>query len=108
MTYWGPDTLAWAALGVGHTDFVHWAAAGGLAEFYADLRWPGWEREVAPLPASAGLSVYPPPFTDEGRDLSSTSRRAVPMTELLNLYQDFAEQLKGLAPGAVFKVKPTE
>ncbi len=30
------------------------------------------------------------------------------MTELLNLYQDFAEQLKGLAPGAVFKVKPTE
>jgi hypothetical protein len=36
--YWGPDTLAWSSLGVGHSDFVHWSLTDGLDDFYADLR----------------------------------------------------------------------
>lgn len=56
-------------------------------------RWPGWEAEVAAVPPDRGLSVYPFPWTEEGRDdIAATSRRPVPITELLGTHRDFAHQ----------------
>ena len=63
VCYFGPDTVAWTPIGGGHTAFVQWALEGGLAEFYADLRWPGWEQESAALALDQGIAIYPPPFT---------------------------------------------
>lgn len=95
VAYWGPDSLSWTPIGGGHTTFVHWALGGGLADFYADLRWPGWEAESEPLALDHGIHVYPPPSTREGRDLGAASRRAVPFAELLDFNQHLAEQLGG-------------
>lgn len=94
VCYWGPDSLSWTGLGAGHAAFVDWALDGqGLGEFYASLRWDGWEREVGDVPLSQGMSIYPPPFTAEGR--RPASRRPVPFTELLEFYDDMARQLAG-------------
>ncbi|WP_204912466.1 DUF2625 family protein [Microlunatus spumicola] len=86
VCYWAPDSLSWDSTGVGHTEFVNALLAGGFSTFYTDLRWSGWEEEVAALPTGTGLWVYPPLSSEEGRDISRSSRKPVPMTELLATY----------------------
>ena len=102
--YWGPDSLEWQSIGAGHSGWIEWALRGGLTEFYASLRWPGWETETAGLNGRQGISVYPPPFTREGQDISSASRRAVSFDELLAMYDEFERQLRSVPPGEQFKV----
>ncbi|WP_369045388.1 DUF2625 family protein [Sinomonas sp. P10A9] len=93
VCYWGPDTLAWSPLGVGHSAFIRWALGGGLSDFYRDFRWPGWETQVAAMPIEDGISVYPFLWTEQGRNIDSSSRRAVPFTEILELNQKFAREV---------------
>jgi hypothetical protein len=105
VCYWGPDTLAWTAMGDGHAAFIRWALSDGLGEFYATSRWPGWREDIAPLAPSLGLSVYPPPFTAEGQDLARASRRPVPLLELRAFYEDMAVQLNAHPTDTRFKFK---
>jgi hypothetical protein len=109
VCYLGPDSLAWVGLGAGHSAFVHWALAGeGLEDFYASLRWPGWEERVAGVALDRGLAVYPPPFTEEGRDLVAASLREVPFAELLSWYDELREQIAGLGEGETFELRPAD
>jgi hypothetical protein len=98
ICYFAPDDLDWLPLGMGHGDFIAWCLTGRLAEFATDLRWTGWEAEVATLDLDQGISVYPFPFTVEGRDLNKVSRRPVPIAELLALWDDLAAQIDGVPP----------
>lgn len=108
VCFWGPDTLEWTPIGAGHAALVQWALTGGLADFYRHLRWPGWEGEVAAVPADHGISTYPFLFTAQGRDLARVSRRAVPFGELLSLHEDLARQVGDLPPGTAFHVQPVD
>lgn len=95
VVYGAPDSLEWFDMTMGYSDFVHWAAHGDLARFYADLRWPGWEVEVRRLDLDRGIHFAPPLFTKEGQAarLDPKSRRDVPMRELWGLWNDVREQL---------------
>jgi hypothetical protein len=108
IAYWGPDTLAWAALGMGHGDFVTAMIGGAVTDFYEALRWPGWQDEVGALPLSYGLSIYPFPFTREGHDIAKATRRPAPLTELFDLYANLASQLADLPDGSSFRVRGDE
>ncbi len=109
VCYLGPDSLAWVGLGAGHSAFVHWALAGaGLDDFYASLRWPGWVERVAGVALDQGLSTFPPPFTEEGRDLAATTLREVPFVELLSWHDELREQIAGLGEGETFELRPTD
>lgn len=48
-----------------------------------NLRWPGWEAEVATLAPNQGALTYPPLWADEGKEISESSRGIVPIEELL-------------------------
>lgn len=98
VCYFGPDTLSWGGLGGGHAEFVTAAITGELSQSFASLRWPRWEVEVEALRPDQGLSIWPPPFSAEGQDLSGTTRRPVPISELFDFYDDAAGQL-GAAGG---------
>jgi hypothetical protein len=91
--YFAPDSLEWEDLGRGYADLVHFLITGDLQSFYADYRWPGWERDVASLHADRGFSIAPPLWTKEGKDLIAQDRRPVPMTELFELQMSIREQL---------------
>ncbi|EHN63782.1 DUF2625 domain-containing protein [Comamonas testosteroni] len=78
--YLAPDTWAWESLEMRHTAFVQWAFTGGLRDFYRDLRWEGWEAEVAGMGNDACMSFYPFLFTEQGSVLSS-ARKPVPAAE---------------------------
>ncbi|GAA2464924.1 hypothetical protein Ahu01nite_007580 [Winogradskya humida] len=86
MHYFAPDTLEWENLKQGYGEWLSAVIAGGMTGFYETLRWPGWQQEVATLSLDQGLSTWPPPFTTEGKDLATVTRKAVPMTELLSFY----------------------
>ncbi|WP_189192788.1 DUF2625 family protein [Micromonospora fulviviridis] len=91
--YFGPDDLGWLDLEQGYADWLYAVLAGSLTRFYDTLRWSGWQAEVAALAPDQGLSVWPPPFTKEGKDLSVVSRKAVSLAEAVSFYQDAARQL---------------
>ncbi|MER7729191.1 DUF2625 domain-containing protein [Streptomyces sp. NPDC096323] len=100
MVYFAADSLRWEALDVGHSAWMAWLVSGALDEFYADLRWPGWQEEVRALNSDQGLSLFPPLWSAEARqDLSAASRRAVPMRELLSVARDSCRQFDGVDPG---------
>ncbi|WP_406279894.1 DUF2625 family protein [Embleya sp. NBC_00896] len=100
MTYFAPDTMAWEPLDVGHGAWLSWLLSGGTDQFYADLRWPDWQTETARLRPSEGLSVFPHLWSKEAReDLAATSRRPVPMKELLGLHTEFHAHPGNPTPG---------
>ena len=83
VCYFGPDTLTWDGLGGGYSAFLMAALGGGLEAVFNGLRWPGWQDEVASLALSQGISLYPPPSTVEGSDVSKVTRSVVSIQELL-------------------------
>lgn len=93
--YFAPDTLRWEGLDLGYGAFVRWAFTGDLATFYANLRWPSWEAEAEQVEGDRALSLYPPPWVAEGKDVSRVSRRVVPVAEVWRLQAHFAAQLAG-------------
>ncbi len=95
VCYLGPETLRWEPIGGGHSAFVAWAVQGGADRFYGELRWPGWIEEVAALAPEDGLSVYPPLWSAEGRDIGQSSRRSCPLIELAALHLDLAGREEG-------------
>ncbi|MFJ2591075.1 DUF2625 domain-containing protein [Streptomyces sp. NPDC087538] len=100
MTYFAPDTLEWEAMEMGHSVWISWMLSGRLEKFYEGLRWPGWREEAASLSFSQGISVIPFLWSQEAQaDLAATSRRAVPMREVLGVAADFAQQMGPVDPG---------
>jgi hypothetical protein len=100
IIYFAPDSVGWEALGAGHSAWLSWIPSGGFHEFYGSLQWDGWRSEVSVLTGRQGLSFFPPLWSAEARqDLLATSRRAVPMEELLGLSRDSCLQFDGADPG---------
>lgn len=93
VNYWGPDTLEWTPLGGGYSQFIGWALSPALADFYAELRWPGWQDDVVELALDEALSFFPPLCSAESRPVESAARKAVPRSELDGWLDDLSRQL---------------
>ena len=91
--YFGPEDLAWQDLELGYGDWLHAMLSGAITQFYEPLRWPGWETEVARVPLDQGINTMPPPWTSEGKDLATVSRKPIRLTELVAVHQEMARQL---------------
>jgi hypothetical protein len=109
ICYFGPDTLSWTPIGLpGHSALLRWALAGGLAETFADLRWPGWERDVAAVAAGEGIFTYPPLWAAEAHSGAAVQRSPVSLAELIGSHQEFARQLADLPEGQPVRVQVTD
>jgi len=94
--YFAPDTLRWETTNKSYSDLLAWALSGDLQRFYGNMRWPGWENDLASLTGDQGMSIYPFLFTREGVSAAERSWRPVPMDELWRLHFDLAYQLGDL------------
>ncbi len=81
--YFAPDSLEWEDLEIPHSRFLAAMLSDAIGQFYEPFRWNGWREEVAALALDRGMSLYPPLFTAEGKDPDRSSRRDVPMPELV-------------------------
>ena len=93
--YWAPDALEWADLRIGYSGFLQWSLTTDFRGFYDDLRWPGWEAEVAALPGDRCIAFYPFLWTSEGSARTSY-RSTVPVAEA---YTFKCETLRQLSAG---------
>lgn len=83
--YFSPQTLRWEPTQLGYTAFVRFCLGGDLNGFYSASRWLGWNLESATIGGDQALSLHPPPWTPEGRDLSQSSRKPTPIDEVYGL-----------------------
>jgi hypothetical protein len=84
--YFAPDSLRWEPMQeMGYTDFLMWTLKGNLASFYESLRWPGWATEASSVGGDRALSIWPPPWVKEGKDIGRCSREPVPISEVYGL-----------------------
>ncbi len=98
--YFAPDTLEWEDLEFDLETWLAWLGSGSLDGFYHDLRWPGWEQEVAALEPGQGIAVYPFLWSEEAQqDLAATARRPAPLTELRTLNTESCQQMDLPDPG---------
>ncbi len=94
ICYLGPDSLRWEPLEWSHADWVSLMVGGAVADFYHDLRWSGWEADVAGVKLGQLLSCYPPVYTREGRaSIATAERKPVPAAELYGLIDELAAEL---------------
>lgn len=106
VVYWAPDSLAWEAIGRGHSAMVEFLLSDGLADFYAGLRWPGWEADTEAVAIDRGLTAYPFAWSAEGKG-PDVSRRPAPMAEVVGVAEHVANQLRGHPDGTPFEIKIT-
>ncbi|MBT2233931.1 DUF2625 family protein [Nonomuraea sp. NEAU-A123] len=100
VIYFAPDSLEWQALEMGYGTWLTWLLTGRLEQFYGGLRWPGWRAEVRVLSPAQGIAFYPFLWSDEAHaNLAATTRRPVPVMELLRMNADFCQQLGVNSPG---------
>jgi hypothetical protein len=87
VCYFGPDTLEWESTKKGYGDFLYFCFRGDLAKFYGNLRWPGWELEVARLPGDQAIQVYPPPSA-KGPSFDLRHRAPVHIAQMYRFHVD--------------------
>ncbi len=93
------DSLRWEGLGLTYPAFISAMLGGATIDFYESLRWSGWEKEVGLLGPDQGLFLYPFPFTQEGKNVASSTRQALPFSELIDLHNDLVRQLDATDAG---------
>lgn len=105
ICYFGPDNLRWTAVGLpGHSALIRWALSGGLADTFADLRWPGWEQQAQTAGPGQALFTYPPLWAAESGG-SAAQRSIVPLSEVLDSRDEFARQLGDTPDGQLVRIK---
>lgn len=97
--YFAPDALSWEDTELGHGAFLRWTFEGDIEAFYEGMRWPGWRDEIASVSGDQILSLVPPPWTAEGKDVATVSRRGVPALEIWHLQQELAASPRGTKRG---------
>jgi hypothetical protein len=97
MSYFAPDSLRWESMNMGYSDFVYWCFTGDIAEYYADYRWKGWQKDVKGLPGDKVLG-FQPFLWAKAESLENRSRRPTPIAEHYELQLDIARQLDGQEP----------
>ncbi|MGE0710764.1 MAG: DUF2625 family protein [Planctomycetota bacterium] len=101
--YFAPDTLAWEDTELGYSDWLQTMLGDGFAGFYRELRWAGWEQEVAGLGADHTFS-WLPPLVAQGPPLSERSRASVPVEQAWSFNQELGQKLRDLPDGATFQI----
>jgi hypothetical protein len=91
--YFAPDSLEWEPMDIGYSDFLWWTFTGDLSEFYKNVRWTNWEKEITEINGNQGYSFYPFLWTEHD-NINELNRKAVPISEIWELQQEFAKQLK--------------
>ncbi|MDH2925350.1 uncharacterized protein DUF2625 [Nicoletella semolina] len=55
--YHNPKSKTWECLNLSYSEFVGWALAGDLANFYQDLRWDNWQVNIKKLQGHQVLNL---------------------------------------------------
>lgn len=94
VAYFAPESLRWQPC---RLQMGPWLMAmleqERADQFYAHVRWHNWQSETRDLELTQGLSIYPPLWTTESRPIEQTTRRPIPLSELVLFHLESARQI---------------
>ena len=79
--YLSPDNLKWEPLELSYSEFLNFCFSGDLKEFYKELRWTGWQKDVSKLNGTKVYNFFPYLWTTEGKDINKNSRKVISVEE---------------------------
>ncbi|CAM4088035.1 DUF2625 domain-containing protein [Flavobacterium branchiophilum] len=91
--YFSPDNLQYEPLDMTYTDFLNFCFNANLDQFYKNLRWPNWQKEVSTLHGDSVFSFYPYLWSQEGQHLQTNTKKIVPIEEQYFINLSFRKQL---------------
>ncbi len=91
--YLAPDNLTYESLGISYSDFIYFCLYNNLDEFYKGLRWSNWQTDLTKLKCDEVFSFFPYLWSQEGKDITKVTRKAVPIEEQYLLNMDLRKQL---------------
>jgi hypothetical protein len=81
--YNGPENPEWHDTGLTYTEFLRFCLFGDLKAFYGELRWPGWENDLASTRGDHGFA-FSPVLSALGPEVAERRRSVVPMAKLFS------------------------
>ena len=75
--YLSPDRLIWEPLGFSYTEFLYFCFNNNLDDFYKDLRWKNWRKQVTKLSGNSVFNFFPFLWTKEGKEINKTRRKII-------------------------------
>lgn len=93
--YLAQDSLAWECLDTSYSEFLYWAFTGDIHKFYKLFRWENWQNDIKAANGNQVFSFMPFLWTEEGKDITKTTKALVPIEENYHLTLDFQKQFNG-------------
>lgn len=90
--YFSPQSLEWEAMAVPYSHFIEWTFTKKIDDFYADVYWESWKKDVPGVSGDKSISVYPPMWA-KGPALKARSLRAVSFKEQFFFQQDYSTSI---------------
>lgn len=91
--YLSPDRLVWEPLDLTYTDFLYFCFNNDLNEFYQNLRWTNWKKDVSKLEGNKVFNFYPVLWSKEGKDINKNSRVKIPVEEQFQFNMESRKRL---------------
>lgn len=91
--YFAPESLKWMSMNMGYSQFLLFCFETNMNEFYGNLRWNEWEKDVTALNPDYTYSFFPFLWTKEGKNINSVSRKVIPANEAYNFNMEMKDTL---------------
>lgn len=88
--YFSPLTLQIQHFDMRYEDLLTMLIYSDNTLFYQDLKWAGWKQDIENVSYDQGIMFYPMLWA--GGDKETSSKKAIPMIELVNLTLELLEQ----------------
>lgn len=79
--YLSADRLVWEQLNMNYTDFLYFCFSDNLNNFYENLRWLNWRKDVDKLKGDKVFNFYPYLWSKEGKNINQNKRKIIPIEE---------------------------
>jgi hypothetical protein len=90
--YWAPDSLEWISMEMNYSNWITWCVSDNCMEFYMDLRWESWQKDLLDSSPEKCVSFYPFLWTKEG-SIDNSHRGLIPIQEAFDFKVDLVKQL---------------
>jgi len=90
--YLAPDRIMWEQLHLTYTQFIQYCLFGDLEEFYGDLRWEDWEKDMEKIRGDQAFSCMPPIWSEDVIVMEELDKRPIYIDEIYALRIDILEQ----------------
>lgn len=92
--YLAPDTLEYEPLDIGYSEFLDFCFNSNLDDFYGDLRWKNWKKDISFLSPQQIIQFYPFLWTKDGKQIQNLSRNMISIEEHYSFTTDMMKQLE--------------